>query len=40
MNRLVIRDATTADLGFIVGLIVADSVVPTDDQPDRPDHPR
>ena len=40
MTRLTYRDATAADLGFIVGLIVADSVVPTNDEPDRPDHPR
>lgn len=40
MSRLSYRDATTADLGFIVRLIVDDSVVATDDQPDRPDHPR
>ena len=40
MNRLSCRDATAADLDFIVRLIVDDSVVPTPDQPDRPDHPR
>lgn len=40
MSRLSCRDATAADLGFIVRLIVEDSVVATDDQPDRPDHPR
>lgn len=40
MTRLTYRDATAADLGFIVRLIVEDSVVATDDQPDRPDHPR
>lgn len=40
MNRLTYRDATVADLGFIVRLIVEDSVVATNDQPDRPDHPR
>ena len=40
MTRLTYRDATAADLGFIVSLIVEDSVVPTNDEPDRPDHPR
>lgn len=40
MSRLNFRDATPADLGFIAGLIVDDSVVPTNDLPDQPDHPR
>ncbi|MDC9825745.1 GNAT family N-acetyltransferase [Devosia sp. ZB163] len=40
MSRLNFRDATPADLGFIVGLIVEDSVVPTNDLPDQPSHPR
>ena len=40
MSRLSYRDATSADLGFIVRLIVDDSVVATNDEPDRPDHPR
>jgi GNAT superfamily N-acetyltransferase len=40
LTRLTYRDATAADLGFIVSLIVEDSVVPTNDEPDRPDHPR
>lgn len=35
MSRLVFRDATPADLPFIVGLYVEDSVVPTDDDPAR-----
>lgn len=39
-HRLTYRDATPADLGFIVRLIVDDSVVATNDEPDRPDHPR
>ena len=37
---LTYRDATAADLGFIVRLIVDDNVVPTADRPDEPDHPR
>ena len=40
MSRLNFRDATPADLGFIASLIVEDSVVPTNDLPDQPDHPR
>ena len=40
MSRLTYRDAAAADLGFIVNLIVEDSVVPTNDEPGRPDHPR
>jgi GNAT superfamily N-acetyltransferase len=40
VSRLSYRDATAADLRFIVRLIVDDSVVATSDQPDRPDHPR
>ena len=40
MSRLSYRDATPDDLGFIVRLIVDDSVVPTDDRPDEPQHPR
>ena len=39
MTRLTYRDATAADLGFIVGLIVDDNVTPTADRPDQPDHP-
>lgn len=37
---LAFRDANAADLGFIIRLITEDSVVPTTDLPDRPDHPR
>jgi GNAT superfamily N-acetyltransferase len=40
VSRLTYRDATPADLGFIVRLIVDDNVVATNDEPDRPDHPR
>lgn len=40
MSRLSYRDARAADLGFIVRLIVDDSVAATPDKPDRPDHPR
>lgn len=40
MSRLTYRDATPTDLGFIIRLIVDDSVVATKDEPDRPDHPR
>ncbi len=40
MSRLTYRDATAADLGFIVGLIVEDSVVTTSDLADQPSHPR
>lgn len=40
MNRLTYRDATAADLGFIVGLIFEDSVVDPTDLPGQPDHPR
>lgn len=40
MSRLTYRDAVQADLGFIIRLIVDDNVVPTNDEPDRPDHPR
>jgi GNAT superfamily N-acetyltransferase len=39
VSRLTYRDATAGDLGFIVRLIVEDSVVPTNDEPNRPDHP-
>lgn len=39
MPRLSYRDATRDDIAFIVGIIVADSVVPTNDLPDQPDHP-
>jgi GNAT superfamily N-acetyltransferase len=37
MSRLTMRPATAADLPFIVGLIVADSVVATDDDPTAAD---
>jgi GNAT superfamily N-acetyltransferase len=37
---LTYRNATAADLGFIVRLIVDDNVVPTADRPEEPDHPR
>ncbi len=37
---LTYRDATAADLAFIVRLIVDDNVVATNDRPDEPDHPR
>jgi GNAT superfamily N-acetyltransferase len=40
LNRLSYRDATAADLGFIVRLIVDDNVAPTADRPDEPHHPR
>lgn len=40
MSRLSFRDATPDDLGFIVRLIIDDSVVATNDRPDEPDHPR
>lgn len=40
MSRLTYRDAAAADLGFIVRLIVEDSVVATADLPDEPYHPR
>jgi len=40
VSRLSYRDARAADLGFIVRLIVDDSVAATPDEPDRPDHPR
>lgn len=40
MSRLTYRDATAADLGFIVRLIVDDNVAPSADLPDQPDHPR
>lgn len=40
MSRLSFRDATPDDLGFIVRLIVDDNVVPTNDRPSEPDHPR
>lgn len=40
MSRLTYRDATPDDLGFIVRLIVDDSVVATDDRRDEPHHPR
>ena len=40
MADLIFRDARRDDLGFIVRLIVEDSVVKTADEPDRPDHPR
>lgn len=35
MSTLVFRDATAADLPFIVGLYVEDAVVPTGDDPAR-----
>lgn len=37
---LAYRPATAADLGFIVRLLVADSVTPHGDDPDHPDDPR
>ncbi|MBK8086263.1 MAG: GNAT family N-acetyltransferase [Devosia sp.] len=37
---LLFRDATEADLGFIVRLIAEDAVVPAGDLADQPDHPR
>ncbi len=40
MADLIFRDARRDDLGFIVRLIVEDSVVKTADEPGRPDHPR
>jgi len=40
LTRLAYRDATADDLGFIVGLIVDDNVLPTADRPDEPSHPR
>ncbi|MGV3490887.1 MAG: GNAT family N-acetyltransferase [Devosia sp.] len=40
MPSLIYRDATAADLGFIVRLIVDDSVAATTDRADEPDHPR
>ena len=40
MSRLNFRDATPDDLGFIVRLIVDDNVIPTNDRPDEPSHPR
>ena len=40
MTDPIFRNARRDDLGFIVRLIVEDSVVPTADEPTRPDHPR
>ena len=40
MSRLSFRDATPDDLGFIVRLIGDDNVIPTNDRPDEPAHPR
>ena len=40
MSRLSFRDAIPDDLGFIVRLIVDDNVIPTNDRPDEPGHPR
>ncbi len=40
MRTLSYRDATTADLPFIVRLIAEDAVAATPDRPDEPDHPR
>jgi GNAT superfamily N-acetyltransferase len=39
MTQLSFRDATKDDLGFILTLGVANSVVATEDQPDNPHHP-
>ena len=39
MTRLTYRDATAEDLAFIIGLMVEDSVVDTDDLPNEPHHP-
>src|SRR6218665_1272524 len=39
MTDLTFRDATLDDLDFIVPLIVEDSVIATEDQPDSPRHP-
>lgn len=33
MTRLTFRNAAVADLPFIIGLVIEDSVVPTDDDP-------
>lgn len=40
MRTLSYRDATPADLGFIVGLLAEDAVTATPDRPDEPHHPR
>lgn len=40
MRTLSYRDATPADLAFIIGLIFDDAVAETPDRPDEPDHPR
>lgn len=40
MRTLSYRDATAADLGFIVGLIAEDAVTETPDRADEPNHPR
>jgi len=40
MRTLSYRDATPADLAFIVGLIAEDAVAETPDRPDEPNHPR
>jgi GNAT superfamily N-acetyltransferase len=40
MSTLSYRDATAADLAFIVGLITDDAVTETPDRPDEPSHPR
>lgn len=40
MSTLSYRDATAADLGFIVGLIAGNAVAETPDKPQEPDHPR
>lgn len=40
MRTLSYRDATPADLAFIVRLIAEDAVAETPDRPDEPEHPR
>jgi len=40
MRTLSYRDATAADLAFIVRLIAEDAVAETPDRADAPDHPR
>ena len=40
MRTLSYRDATVADLAFIVRLIAEDAVAETPDRPDEPEHPR
>ena len=40
MRTLSYRDATVADLAFIVRLITEDAVAETPDRPDEPEHPR